>query len=114
MDKILELAGQLGELIAADPRGERMANAQARLQGSADDRQNLAEYETKQRALHELQVQGKPIEPEDKRALADLHAKVVGSEAIKELSKAQMDFAELMSAISKRIEQEVLRPRAES
>ena len=46
--------------------------------------------------------------PEDKRRLAELHAKLAGSEVIKALLKAQADYVELMTAVSQRIEQETM------
>ena len=107
MDEILDLAEQLGKRIAADPRGQRMIEAQQAVTGNDEARQLLIDYEAAQKKLHELELQQKPIEPEDKRGLADLHAKVVGNDVIKALSKAQVDFAELMSAVSRRIEQHV-------
>ncbi len=108
MDEIMELAGKLGTVIAADPRGQRIAKAQAALASSSDDRQRLADLETLQGKVHALEVQGKPIEPEDKRRLVDLQAKVAGSEVIKDLLGAQADFAELMSAVLQKIEQQVM------
>ncbi len=104
----MELAEKLGTLIAADPRGQRIAKAQAALGSSSDDRQRLADLETLQSKVHALEVQGKPIEPEDKRRLVDLQAKVAGSEVIKDLLGAQADFAELMSAVLQKIEQQVM------
>jgi hypothetical protein len=50
----------------------------------------------------------KPIAPEDKRRLADLHAKVIGSRVIKDVLKAQADYLELMTAVSQRIEEAAL------
>ncbi|UCE60123.1 MAG: YlbF family regulator [Phycisphaerales bacterium] len=106
MDEILELATKLGKRIATDPRAKSMAEARAALDNSIDDKRLLGDYEKVQRRLHELEQDGKPIEPEDKRALADLHAKVVGSELVKALVKAQMGYAELMQAVSQRVEEE--------
>jgi len=104
MDEILELAAQLGKRIAADPRGKQMAAAQAALDGSLRDRQLLQDYETQQQHIHSLEMSGKPIEPEDKRKLADLHGQVIGSTVIKSLLKAQADYVELMTLVSQRIE----------
>jgi len=110
MEEILELAAALGKRIAADPRVIRMAEARAAFDKSPEDRQMLSDYEQAQRKIHELDIQGKPIEPQDKRRLADLHAKVVDSEVVKALMKAQMDYAALMSAVSQRIDREALGP----
>ena len=58
--------------------------------------------------MHELEASGKPIEPEDKRRLADLHVKVIGSRIIKDLLKAQADYLELMTLVSQHIEEAAL------
>ncbi len=108
MDEILDLATRLGKRISQDPRAGKMAEAQVALENSLADRQLLADYETQQQKIYELEVSGKPIEPDDKRRLADLHAKVVGSNVIKEVLKAQADFLEIMNSVSQRIEQEAL------
>ncbi|MFH1110021.1 MAG: YlbF family regulator [Planctomycetota bacterium] len=108
MDQILEQAARLGEQIAADPRGRQMADARAALDRSLQDRQLLADYEAQQQKMNELAAAGKPIEPEDKRRLADLHAKVIGSRVIKDVLKAQADYLELMTAVSQRIEEAAL------
>ncbi len=111
MEEILELATRLGKCIAKEPRAKAMAEARAALDNSLEDRQRLKDYEDQQRKLGELEVQGKPIEPEDKRRLADLHAGVIGSQVIKDWLKAQADYVELMSAVSQRVEAETLGPQ---
>jgi len=108
MDDILELASRLGKRIAGDPRGRQMAEAQAALENSAEDRQLLKDYEEQQRKVHDLEMARRPIEPDDKRRLADLHAKVAGSPVIKNLLKAQTDYLALMTLVSQRIEHEAL------
>jgi len=108
VDQILEQAARLGEQIAADPRGRQMADARAALDGSLQDRQLLEDYEAQQQKMNELAAAGRPIEPEDKRRLADLHAKVIGSRVIKDVLKAQADYLELMTAVSQRIEEAAL------
>ncbi len=108
MEEILELAAQLGKRIAADARGKQMAAAQSALEASMADRQLLADYEQQQQRIHSLEVAGKPIEPEDKRKLADLHGKVIASPVIKNLLKAQADYFELMTLVSHQIEEAAL------
>jgi cell fate (sporulation/competence/biofilm development) regulator YlbF (YheA/YmcA/DUF963 family) len=107
MDAILELADRLGKSIGADSRAQRMSEARAALENSLDDRQLLGDYEKQQRKMHELESKGEPIEPDDKRRLADLHAKVASSEVLKALVKAQADYLELMTTVSQRIEKAV-------
>lgn len=108
MNEILGLAAKLGKLIKADSRAERMAKAREALEGSAADHQLLGDYEKVQAKIRELQATGSPIEPEEKRNLADLHAKMAASELVKELLKAQMDYTELMSGVIGQIEKEAV------
>ncbi len=108
MDEILDLATKLGKRISQDSRAGNMVDAQVALENSLADRQLLADYEQQQQKVYELEVSGKPIEPDDKRKLADLHGKVVGSQVIKQVLKAQADFLEIMNSVSQRIEQEAL------
>ncbi len=108
MNEILELASTLGKRIADDPRAKQMAEARAAFDNNPEAKQLLADYNQAQQDVHELETQGKPIEPEHKRKLADLHAKVIDSDMVKTLMKAQMDYAALMSAVSQRIDSEAL------
>ena len=114
MEEILDLAARLGKRIAVDPRAQAMVGAQNALEKSLADRQLLNDYEGQQQKIYELESAGKPIEPEDKRRLADLHGKVVSSSVIKQVLKAQADFLELMTGVSQRIEQEALDRGAKS
>lgn len=110
MDEILDLATKLGKMMAADARAVAMATARKGLEDSPSERQLLSEYESQQQKMAGLEAAGKPLEPEDKRKLADLHGKVVSSEVIKELIKAQTGYVELMSAVSRRIEEQAMTP----
>ncbi|MCH8147669.1 MAG: YlbF family regulator [Planctomycetes bacterium] len=110
MNEILELATKLGKMMAADPRAVAMATARNGLEESRPDRQLLNEYESQQQKLAGLEAEGKPLEPEDKRRLADLHAKVASSDVIKAVIKAQTGYVEMMSAVSRRIEEQAMTP----
>ena len=108
MDRILELATTLGKSISDDPRAKNFAEARDALEKSLEDRQLLADYEQQQNKVRTLEAQGQPVEPEEKRTLAELHTKLAGSEVIRALASAQADYVELMSQVSIRIEQEAL------
>lgn len=105
MDEILELATKLGERIAQDPRGAAMAEAKNAIDSSPEDRELLSDYEQQQHKLHTLEMNGQPIEAEDKRRLAEIHEKVVSSENIKLLIKAQANYIELMTQVTRRVEE---------
>ena len=114
MEEILELASKLGKLMAADSRAKGMAAASKALAESTEDRQLLGDFEDQQHMLGQLEASGKPIEPDQKRKLADLHQKVIASPVIKNLLKAQADYIELMNAVSQRIEEETMGGHPES
>lgn len=107
MDDILELATRLGKRIANDPRGVRLTEARAALDKSAADRQLIGEYESLSARMRECEMQGQPIEPADKRKLADLQSKVAASRVLKDLMKGQADLVELLHTAYERIETEV-------
>jgi cell fate (sporulation/competence/biofilm development) regulator YlbF (YheA/YmcA/DUF963 family) len=109
MEEILDLAARLGKAIGSDPRASRLREARVALEASLEARQLLADYEKQQQAVRRLELENKPIEPDDKRKLADLHAKVVGSEVLKGLLTAEADYVELSSLVHQRIEQEIFR-----
>lgn len=111
MDEILELATKLGKLIAADPRAVSMMAVRRKLDESLIDRQLLTDYQAQQQKVHELEITGKPIEPDDKRKLQDLHEKVAASAVIKELLKVQMDYVDLMTRVSQAIEAEATKDK---
>ncbi len=104
MDKIIEQAKKLGELIAEDSRAQNMRAAQQALASSQEDRMLLDSYQTQQQRILELEQQGKPVEPEDKRKLADLHDKVIANRVIKDLIKAQTEYIDLMTRVTREIE----------
>ena len=110
MEEILDLAARLGKAIHADPRAARLREARAALEANLEDRQLLADYERQQQLVRTREFENKPIEPEDKRKLADLHAKVVGSEVLKNLLIAQADYIELTALVSRKIDEETFRP----
>jgi cell fate (sporulation/competence/biofilm development) regulator YlbF (YheA/YmcA/DUF963 family) len=105
MDSILELASELGKRIAADPRGQAMIDAGKALEASLPDRKLLEDYDALQRKVAQLEADGKPIEPEDKRGLVAMRDKVASSPVLKTLLKAQVEYVSLMNQVSARIEQ---------
>jgi len=109
MEDILELAAKLGKRIADDPRTRAFSKARKTLESNAEARQTIADYEQIQQKVTELQAGGKPIEPQDKHKLKDLHEKVIGNDVLKELLKTQADFLQLMTTVSETIESNALR-----
>jgi cell fate (sporulation/competence/biofilm development) regulator YlbF (YheA/YmcA/DUF963 family) len=108
MEEILELAANLGKRVAVDSRARRLHQARTSFEGNLEARQLISDYEHQQQRIAELEYSGRPIEPEEKRRLTELHQKVTANAVLKELLKAQADYVELMTLISERIEREAL------
>ena len=104
MDQILELARRLGKRIADDPCGKAFREAQTALADDAEAQKLLKEYNDQIQRIQSLEDRNKPIEPEDKRKLADAQQHVAGNACLANYAKVQADYAELMQRVSAAIE----------
>ena len=104
MDEILELARRLGKRIAEHPRGKAFREAQQALVEDSEAQSLLKEFNDQAQHLQALETQNRPIEPEDKRKLADTQQRVAGNRCLSSYAKAQADYLEMMQQISAAIE----------
>jgi len=105
LDEIIDQARELGRKIAAHPRTKDFLAA---ARAVAEDRQAQDLLKTYQEAVNKirtLQSAGKPIEPEDKRKVADAERGVAGDEKLKAMMKHQADYMELMQRVNGAIDQ---------
>lgn len=96
LDKILELARNLGQAIRQHPRYTKLREADQRVRDDKSATDALAAYNQATGEIARKERSGQPIEPEDKRKLEQLHKAVATQEAIKGFMAAQADYAELM------------------
>ena len=75
MDDVITLAGALGKGIAQHERLRELRAAEKAVDDDPDTKQLTQKFAAQQRKLAELEYKNAPIEPEDKRALADLEDK---------------------------------------
>ena len=104
MEDILKRAKELGEAIATHERCQALKQAVHALKADEEARQLDQEYSAAARVLQEKAAAGKPLEPEEKRLEADLRSKTIAHPVIRELLKAQADFAELMQQTNATLE----------
>lgn len=105
MEDIIAHARELGKKIAAHPRcADFMAAARA-VAGDKQAQEILKAYQQQVRKIQELEATEKPIEPADKRKLADCEAAVAGNELLKKMIKHQADYVELMNRINGAIDE---------
>lgn len=103
MEQLIEKAEELGGALAEHPRFKALIAARDAVTADEASRKLMAEYETQIQKIQDLTLANKPIEVDDKRKLADLEKRVAADEEIKELTKAQMQFSELMNRMNRAI-----------
>ncbi len=107
MDDIITHARELGKKIAAHER-TRAFMASARAVAEDKEAQSiLGEYQQAVHRVQQLEASGKPIEVDDKRALAQREAALAGNEKLKAMMKHQADYLEMMHRINQAIDEAV-------
>jgi len=104
LERVLQLARRLGSAIAETDRHKALADVRQRLADDQPAQQLLEDYLKQQKKIDDLMRGNKPVEVEDKRRLADLQQQVSSHEQIKQLLKAQADYAELMHRVNEAIQ----------
>lgn len=104
MEKILELASELGAAIVSHDRYKKFKEAEEQLKKDIAAKEISEKLETQSRKVYELEKDLKPVEVEDKKKLQHLKEKAASNRSIQEFLKAQIDYVELMTKINKRIE----------
>ena len=109
MEEILRMARELGRAIAAHRFYRTLREAEAAVAVDEEAKRLAEEFNRQQEKILRLSEERKPIEPEDKRRLADLQQQVAGNELLKRLQAAQVDFRHLMDGVDEAI-REALNP----
>ncbi|NLX59406.1 MAG: YlbF family regulator [Phycisphaerae bacterium] len=103
MDELTRKAEELGRLLASHPRFAALMAARDAVRANETSRQLMTDYETHVQRIEDLTLANKPIEVADKHKLAELEKVVAADARIKELTKAQMEFSDLLSRINRAI-----------
>jgi cell fate (sporulation/competence/biofilm development) regulator YlbF (YheA/YmcA/DUF963 family) len=109
MQEIIELAGRLGRELANSPQAKALREAQQQLQADEETARLVDAYRDQAEKITRLEQQGKPVEPEDKHKLDELHAKLASMPAFKKFTAAQYEYADLMRRVDEALN-EHLRP----
>ena len=102
-EDIIAKAVELGRLIADCPAGKAVVKARGELEADEQAGKLMQGYQQQAQKIAELEAQGKPIEPEDKRALADYQQQVASQPSLKVWMKVQADFSQLMGKVNQAI-----------
>jgi cell fate (sporulation/competence/biofilm development) regulator YlbF (YheA/YmcA/DUF963 family) len=100
MDDILGLARQLGKQLAEHPRTQALRAAQDALSADPEAQKLLTEFNAQAEKMETLAEQQRPIEPEDKRKLAEIRQRMAGNACLGQFAKVQADYIELTRQVS--------------
>lgn len=100
MDDVTELAKQLGRKIGETDRFKKLRAAQQKLNADEAAKELLGKLESQARKIAEAEQAQKPVEPEDKRKLAELREQVHQHEILQELARVEADYMELMQRVN--------------
>ena len=107
MEELISMAQQLGKKLAAHERTAKLKAAQKAITDDPTASQLVQDYQKQVEKIHKLEQEVKPIEPEDKRLLADLETKISTNKLISELTRHQADFVEMMQKVKQAIDNEL-------
>lgn len=105
MDEIIAHARELGKKIATHPRTAAFMKAARAVAADKQAQEVLRAYQNQVKAIHDLEMAGKPIEVADKHKMAECETAVAGNELLKEMMKHQADYMELMNRINSAIDE---------
>ncbi|MFP4354538.1 MAG: YlbF family regulator [Phycisphaerae bacterium] len=107
MSAVTELAGRLGQAIADSPEAKTLNDARKQLEADEGLRTTMEQFGQQMEKVHKLEQENKPIEPEDKKKLAELEKVLAASEKFKKFSAAQVNFYDMMRKVNQAIREKI-------
>ena len=114
MEAIKAMAARLGRAIADSPQAKALREAGKQLDSQSDVKEMLEKFRQQSDKMARLQQENKPVEVEDKHALADLQDKLAGSEAFKKYTEAQMNYVDLMRTVQDELQKHLSQAEGEA
>lgn len=105
MEDIINDARALGKKIASHPRTAAFFAAAKAVQQDKEAQEILKELQQQSERVQKLQAEGRPIEPDDKRKLAEYEARLAGNAKLKEMMKHQVEYLDMMHRINGAIDE---------
>jgi cell fate (sporulation/competence/biofilm development) regulator YlbF (YheA/YmcA/DUF963 family) len=102
-DDVIDDARRLGERLAGHARTKALQKASEAVGADPDARRLQEEYAHALDAMHHAEAEGRPIEPEQKRAVATLGEQIRRSPPLQRLLRAHADFAQMMDGVQRAI-----------
>ncbi|MFP4053663.1 MAG: YlbF family regulator [Phycisphaerae bacterium] len=99
-ENIIDLAGRLGEAIAASPQAQALREARDDLNDNEGTKKLLGTAQEHMNRLATMEQEGKPIEVEDKQRMQQLQDQLVSDETFKKFNAAQVEYVDLMRKVN--------------
>jgi len=107
MEKVIEMARQLGEKLATHERTLLLKQAQKAVSADPAAIELIKQYEEQAKKIQQLQEEQKPIEVEDKHKLREIEEKISTNATLKEMTRRQVDFVEMMRKVKEAIDKQL-------
>jgi len=107
MELLLEMARCLGAKIAEHERTSLLKTAQQAVNDDTEARELIMAYQEQAEKIQQLELAHKPIEVEDKHKLQEIEQKISLNEKLKELTRRQVDFVEMMQKVKRAIDEQL-------
>ncbi len=107
LERVQELAKQLGREIRQHERFTRLVSAETALRSNDEAKALYGALEEQSRKIAELQAANRPIEVEDKHKLQELREKAHTNPLLQELARAEADYMELMTRVNQAMHEEL-------
>ncbi|MCA9255369.1 MAG: YlbF family regulator [Phycisphaerales bacterium] len=104
MEDIIADAAALGKKIASHPKMKDFIAAVNALKADKDAESLLQRYQEKAREIDVKASQGKPVEVDEKREVAELQKRVASNDRIKAMLRAETDYLDMMRRINQAID----------
>ena len=105
LEPIISQARELGKKIAAHSRTQGFLTAARAVAEDKEAQAILKSYQESVNKLRALEAGGKPIEPEDKRKVAEAERAMAGNDKLKSMMKEQANYLEMMHHINQAIDE---------
>lgn len=107
MEKLLEMARELGRRIAAHERTVLLKKAQKKVHDDPMANELIRDYQDQAQKIRQLEHEQKPIEVADKHRLQEIEEKISVNANLKEMTKRQVDFVEMMRKVKEAIDKQL-------
>ena len=107
MERLIELARNLGRNIAEHERFLEFQKARQTVNDDPDAAELIKSYQDQAARIQKRESENQPIEVDDKHKLRELEAQIASHPILAELTRRQADYIELMRKVNRALEEQL-------